>query len=195
MPRYRYSPNDQLSQPACARAFDHDCETTPTPIDCDTPNTGDRHCQACSWQIARQVFGRHCSMTLSFGQERRIRPPERDWSRRNSGSLGWRRTGRKVRNNCRGSTDPDQCSGCGGEGVHLSLRRAIVRYALLELTRDTAECSADGEHRPGTVWRLWRPSPTHRNSTTPVSSEYSAPTTRSPSFWISCSRTCEPCRR
>ena len=34
-----------------------------------------------------------------------------------------------------------------------------------------------------------------KKSTTPVSSEYSAPTTSSPSFSISCSSTSEPCRR
>lgn len=34
-----------------------------------------------------------------------------------------------------------------------------------------------------------------KKSTTPVSSEYSTPTTSSPSFWINCSRTSDPCRR
>src|ERR1022692_1868179 len=34
-----------------------------------------------------------------------------------------------------------------------------------------------------------------KKSTSPVSSEYSAPTTSRPSFWINCSMISEPCRK
>src|ERR1700679_1319927 len=34
-----------------------------------------------------------------------------------------------------------------------------------------------------------------KKTTTPVSKEFSAPTTMSPAFWMSCSMTSEPCRK
>ena len=43
--------------------------------------------------------------------------------------------------------------------------------------------------------RSWAYGTPSKKSTRPVSSEYSAPTTTRPSFWMSCSRISEPCRR
>ena len=73
------------------------------------------------------------------------------------------------------------CHGCGQRG-----------------SAAAATSPADGispSMAPVSVGPFQRSGTPSKKSTTPVSSEYSAPTTSRPSFWISCSSTSEPWRR
>lgn len=177
MPWYGYSPNNQLSQPAGSHTFDHDSEAAPVPVQCHAASTRNRHRQACSRQVACQVLGRQRSTTLPLGQERWIGPPQSYWCRRNIASLSSGRAREKACNSYRGRS---------GEEFHLSLRNTIFVCAAARYCRIAAQTvSIASELLPV----CGRRHSTHKNSTTPVSREYSAPTTRSPSCWIRCSST------